>query len=90
MRIVLWILGGMCCATGVLSLFFSFGPEYTKGNCPSPSCAGISTALDKAGWDALADLGLKDPATFGLPILFFGIFCLAVNNATAWKQTGGY
>lgn len=90
MRIMTWIVGGLCCAIGVQNLIYSFGPEYTKGNCAAPSCAGIDTALDKAGWDAVGDLALKDPATIALPMLFFGIFLLAVNNATAWKSTGGY
>ncbi len=89
-RGLVWVSGGVCCAIGLLSLIYSFGPTYTEGNCPSPSCAGINTALSLAGWDAMADIGLKDPAFIAIPMLGLGMMVLVGMNAVAWKQTGGY
>lgn len=89
-RGLVWVSGGVLCAIGLLSLIYSFGPKYTEGNCPAPSCAGINTALSSAGADAMGDIGLKDPAMIGIPILGLGILLLAGMNSVAWKQTGGY
>lgn len=89
-RTLAWIFGGLCCAAGVIGLLTSFGPEYTVGTCVAPSCAGISTALDKAGWDALGDFALKGTASAAIPLILLGLFTLAGLNASAWKTTGGY
>jgi hypothetical protein len=89
-RTIAWLFGGACCAGGVLNLIYSFGPAYTVGTCAAPSCAGINTALDKAGWDALADFALKDSAAIAFPLIFLGIAILVSLNASAWKTTDGY
>lgn len=90
-----WISGGLCCAIGLLSLIYSFGPKYTEGNClpttgAGPSCAGINTALASAGSDALNDLALKGPASIAIPLIGLGIVILISQNVGAWKRTGGY
>lgn len=89
-RTIAWLFGGACCAGGVLNLIYSFGPAYTAGTCLAPSCAGINTALDKAGWDALADFALKDSASLAFPLIGLGIVILVGLNAGAYKTTGGY
>ena len=89
-RTLVWIFGGLCCAIGIIGLFSSFGPDYTVGTCMAPSCAGINTALDKAGWDALGDFNLKSSASISLPLILLGLITLAGLNASAWKSTGGY
>ncbi|MFZ5475608.1 MAG: hypothetical protein ACOZNI_02435 [Myxococcota bacterium] len=80
-RTVMWIVGGVLVATGVLSLFFTFETPYG---------GDIATTLDRVGWDAVADFTTTPTAALAAICLLLGIPILVGLNATAWKQTGGY
>ena len=79
-RTLLWITGGILVATGVLSLFFSFG---------APG-GDIATTLDVRGWDAVADLETTTSFPLAMMGLLMGIPLLVGLNATAWRETDGY
>jgi hypothetical protein len=80
-RALLYISAGACVATGVLSLFFSFG---------MPWGTDIATSLDQVGWDAVSRI--TPSSTFVLALMCFGLGVptLIALNATAYKETGGY
>lgn len=80
MRTALWIVGGLLCATGVLTLLFSFGAPY----------GDFSTSIAQAGWDGIGDIGPTDKAKFAVLCLGIGAPILIGLNATAWRKTGGY
>jgi hypothetical protein len=80
-RSVMWIVGGILCATGVVSLLFTF---------ETPFGGDIATSLDRVGWDAVADVTTTPSATLAFLCLALGVPILVGLNATAWKQTGGY
>lgn len=86
-RAVFWLIGGALCAMGVINLFYSFGAPYGGED---QLMGGISTALDKAGWDALGDIGTTSRTIISVVCLGLGIPLLMGLNATAWKETGGY
>lgn len=75
-----WILGGVLCGTGIMTLLFSFGAEY----------GDMSTSIAQAGWDGIGDIALTGKAPFAFLCIFLGAPILVGLNATAWKQTGGY
>jgi hypothetical protein len=79
-RTLLWILGGVLCATGIMSLLFSFGTPW----------GDISVNLSQTGWDAVGDVGPTPVATFAFLCIGLGAPILVALNATAWKSTGGY
>lgn len=81
MKAVLWLIGGACAATGLLTLGF--------GGIGVPGGA-TATQVSKLGYDALPDLVLNPQGMAGIGIALFGIALLAFNNSTAWKETGGY
>ncbi len=79
-RTLLWITGGVLVATGMISLFFSFGTPW----------GDIAENLSQTGWDAVADIEGKPSIAITLFGLGLGIPLLIGLNATAWKATGGY
>lgn len=79
-RTLLWIAGGILCATGILNLLFSFGAPYGP----------MSTSIAAAGFDGLGDLGPTDNFMLSVVCFVLGVPTLITLNATAWKQTGGY
>ena len=80
MRTVLWIVGGLLCATGIMTLLFSFGAPY----------GDVSTSIAQAGWDGIDDIAVTGRAKLAFGCLFLGIPILVGLNATAWRKTGGY
>ena len=79
-RTLLWILGGGLCATGILSLLFSFGTPW----------GDIALNLSSTGWDAVGDITTTPMAMVALVCIGVGVPILVALNATAWKSTGGY
>ena len=79
-RSVLWVLGGLLCAIGSMSLLFAFG---------TPD-GDMATTLSSVGWDAVADIQPTGAAPLAGICLALGIPLLVGLNATAWKHTGGY
>ncbi len=79
-RSVLWILGGLLCAVGAMSLLFAFG---------TPD-GDMAVTLSAVGWDAVADVAPTALAPVAGLCLALGIPLLVGLNATAWKHTGGY
>lgn len=81
MRTFLWVLGGVLCATGLMSLLFAF---------ETPFGGDIATTLDRVGWDAVGDVTTTPQALVTMLCLGLGLPILIGLNAGAWKQTGGY
>jgi len=79
-RTVFWLLGGLLCAVGFLSLIFSFGAEY----------GDFSTSLSAAGSDGMGDIRTTSIFPIAAFCLGLGAPLLIGLNATAWKKTGGY
>lgn len=79
-RTLMWIVGGILCATGILNLLFSFGAPY----------GDMSTGIAAAGFDGLGDVGPNDRFVVSVICLGLGLPTLVALNATAWKKTGGY
>jgi hypothetical protein len=79
-RSVLWVLGGLLCSIGAMSLLFAFG---------TPD-GDMATTLSSVGWDAVADIEPTGAAPLAAICLALGIPLLVGLNATAWKHTGGY
>ena len=79
-RTLLWILGGILCATGVVSLLFAFSTPWGP----------IAVNLSQVGWDAVGDI--QPTPYFNLAVIGIGLGApiLIGLNATAWKETGGY
>ncbi len=80
MRTVLWVVGGVLCATGIMTLLFSFGAPY----------GDFSTSIAVAGSDGIGDIQPTDKAKLALFCIVLGAPLLIGLNATAWKKTGGY
>lgn len=80
-RTIAWIIGGALCATGILSLLFTF---------QVPFGGDINQTLDRVGWDAMGDITTSSSAPLAFLCLALGIPILVGLNATAWKSTGGY
>jgi hypothetical protein len=80
-RTVLWVLGGMFCAMGVLNLFFAFH---------TPFGGGMSVTISAVGWDGVAHVTPTDNFPFALLGVALGLPILVGLNASAWKLTGGY
>jgi hypothetical protein len=88
-RAFLWLVGGLCCAVGVLSLLFSFETPFKNPEL-SHFSNDIGVTLSSVGWDAVADVtttGAFPLAVIGIGI---GLPILVGLNATAWRSTGGY
>lgn len=81
MKAVLWLVGGACAATGLLAL------GYGGIGVPAGPTATVYSTL---GYDALPDLVINGQGFMGIGIAVFGIALMVYNNATAWKETGGY
>lgn len=79
-RTFLWILGGLLCGAGIMTLLFSFGAPYGDFN----------QNISSAGWDGIGDIGLTARAPLAFAGILIGAPILIGLNATAWKQTGGY
>ena len=79
-RTAAWIFGGICCASGILNLIFSFAAPY----------GDMSTAIDKAGWDGIEDIAFTGRFMFSVVCIGIGVPTLIGLNAGAWKSTGGY
>lgn len=75
-----WILGGILCATGILTLLFSF----------DSGGADIALSLDRVGWDAAAEVGPNGNFPFAALCIALGLPTLVYLNATQWRNTGGY
>ncbi len=81
MKAVLWIIGGACTAIGLLGL--GFGGIGVPGG-------PTATQFGSLGYDALPDLAINGQGFVGLGLMAVGVAMLAFNNASAWKETGGY
>ncbi|RME25802.1 MAG: hypothetical protein D6798_08115 [Deltaproteobacteria bacterium] len=68
-------------AVGMLSL--GFGGIGVPGG-------PTATTFGTLGYDALPELSITGQGFVGLALMAVGIAILAVNNASAWKETGGY
>lgn len=79
-RTALWLVGGLCCALGLLSLLFSFATPWGP----------ISVHLSEVGWDAAADIATTDQFPLAVMYGVLGVPLLIWLNATAWRETGGY
>ena len=79
-RTLLWILGGLLCGIGIMTLLFSFGAPYGDFN----------QHISQAGFDGIGDIGLTAKAPIAFGCILIGAPILIALNATAWKQTGGY
>jgi hypothetical protein len=79
-RTLLWITGGVLVATGMISLYYSFGTPW----------GDMAENLTQVGWDGVADVQSFPAITVALFGLGLGIPLLVGLNATAWKETGGY
>ena len=88
-RTILWLLGGLSCAIGVLCLLFSFGTPYANPGMEHWN-TDMATTLSSVGWDAVGDVGALSPAPVAFLCLALGLPILVGLNATAWKKTGGY
>ncbi len=81
MKAVLWLVGGACCATGLITLGF--------GGIGVPGGA-TATQFGTLGYDALPELTITGQGFVGLGLAAVGIAMMVFNNASAWKETGGY
>lgn len=79
-RTLLWILGGLLLATGMLSLLFSFATPWGP----------MAVNLPQVGWDAVGDIAPTDSFPLAVFGILFGAPILVALNATAWKHTDGY
>lgn len=86
MRTVLWIVGGLLVATGIMSLLFSFGAFGAVGSDENDMARNLSTL----GWDAIHHIAPTSMAPVAFGCIFLGVPILIGLNATAWKKTGGY
>ena len=76
----LFIVGGLCVATGIVNLYDAFGvPE-----------GAMNRNLNVVGFTALDNLDLLPSADFAIPFVLVGLCCLVIANVTAWKETDGY
>lgn len=75
-----WILGGVLCGIGIMTLLFSFGAPY----------GDMSTSIAQAGWDGIEDISTTGKFPIAVLCILIGAPILIGLNATAWKQTGGY
>lgn len=86
MHLGLYIAGGLGLGAGILNLYWSFGWD--------PSTEGVRVGMNEGfagtGFSALDNIGLLPHADFSIPLIVFGLCCLVIANATAWKETGGY
>jgi hypothetical protein len=76
----LFILGGLCVGTGLLSLYWSFGWEG----------GALNSNYSLIGFDGLDNISALDPSDYSIPLVVIGIACLVYGNAIAWRYTGGY
>lgn len=79
-RTVMWILGGVLCAVGILNLLFSFGAPY----------GDMATSISQAGFDGMGDITTTPQAIVSVVCIGLGLPILVGLNATAWRKTGGY
>ena len=84
-RSALWILGGLLCAIGAMSLLFSFGAALD-----GKPVGDMATSLNAVGWDGVGDVTALSAAPLAMLGLALGLPILVGLNATAWKKTGGY
>lgn len=76
----LFVVGGLCVATGIIHLYYSFG--FSDGP--------LNQHIDKVGFTGLDNLALQPSGDFAIPFVLVGLCCLVIANATAWKETDGY
>lgn len=76
-----WIFGGICAATGIINLLFSFQAS-TKED--------MAASLSHLGWDGISRITTTGNFPIAVVFLGLGLVTLASLNATAWKETGGY
>jgi hypothetical protein len=79
-RTIGWIAGGVLCATGILTLLFSF----------DSGGADIALSLDRVGFDAMGDVGPNGNFVYAAACIALGLPTLVYLNATQWRNTGGY
>jgi hypothetical protein len=84
LHLVLYLFGGLCLGSGILSLYWSFGHSDPAGRIP------MNTDFARVGWSALDNIAPLAAADFSIPLVVVGAVCLIIGNATAWKETGGY
>lgn len=81
MKAVLWLIGGACVGLGLLTL--GYGGIGVPGG-------PTATQYGQLGYDALPHIALNGQGFLGIGVAFVGVALLVYNNATAWKETGGY
>lgn len=79
-RTLLWIVGGLLLAVGMLALLFAFSTPWGP----------IAINPMQVGWDAVGDIAPTSTFPVALFGITFGTAILVGLNATAWKYTDGY
>lgn len=86
MRPVLYVLGGLCAGSGILSAVIGgFGAPDSSG-----ARTAVATQLSHVGNDAIGDLTIFPMGYAAIGLLLVGVAILAYANAGAWEETGGY
>jgi len=79
-HLALFLLGGACTGTGLISLLNAFG---------APS-GDMNTNFAEIGASALDNIGPMGSFDYAIPMLVTGVLTLVFANAVAWRQTGRY
>ncbi len=79
-HLALFLLGGLCVGSGLMTLYFSFG--WPEGM--------LNSNFAKIGFSGLDDIVALGASDFSIPLLVVGLVCLIYGNAIAWRHTGGY
>lgn len=81
MKTVLWLLGGLCAGTGVLTA--------VSGGFGEPG-GPAAVVYPRLGFDGLDNLTISGQGWLAIALFVLGIAMMAVATSTAWKETGGY
>jgi len=78
--VALFLVGGLCTGSGILSLYWSVGWDGGP----------LNSNFAEVGFTGIDNIALLGMADFGIPLLAAGILFLVLANAFAWKETKGY
>jgi hypothetical protein len=79
-HLVLLIGGGLCLATGILNLYYSFG--WIGGD--------MNSNFAQIGFSGIDNISPLPMADFAIPMVAVGAAMMVFANAIAWRETDGY